>query len=277
MSKDLMRDIEDLHEKFEIGDPDKIPDVLTHRVGFLDEEQEELKSAVENENPEEIVDALIDKIVVAIGTLDLLGIDKNKAWEEVHRANMSKEKGYKEGREHSGGQDLMKPPGWEKPNHEDNIGILPDLLMKTKFYRPASSKILQECIDLQVKKSQDYQSESSRIQAADYYPRGVETIYDILNMKMLRIKSVMYALKEDTKYGQNFESLEDSLKDLVNYASFGIAFIRGELEGMEENVDMFNRLLPSENNLSVSVQIENNFSKVREVSKKINDALRKLP
>src|SRR5665213_2418504 len=35
---------------------------------------------------------------------------------------------------------------------------------------PESVKVLQECIDLQLKKSRDYQNPASTIKQADYYP-----------------------------------------------------------------------------------------------------------
>ena len=49
--------------------------------------------AAKDGNPEEIVDALIDLCVVAIGTLDAYGVNSYKAWDEVHAANMNKEVG----------------------------------------------------------------------------------------------------------------------------------------------------------------------------------------
>ena len=49
-------------------------------------------------NPEEMIDGLIDLCVIAIGTLDIAGVDADKAWEEVLEANMAKEVGIKPGR-----------------------------------------------------------------------------------------------------------------------------------------------------------------------------------
>ena len=70
-------------------------------------------------------DGLIDLCVVAIGTLDLFGIDAHKAWQEVHSANMSKEVGVKESRPNPLGlPDLIKPEGWTAPSHEYNHGLL---------------------------------------------------------------------------------------------------------------------------------------------------------
>lgn len=104
-----------------------------------------------------------------------------------------------------------------------------------------SVKVLQECIDLQRKKSNDYQNPNSKIKQADYYPSGCLTILEIMHAKMLRMRSVMEAMQNDPTYKQNFESLEDSAKDLINYASFFVAYSRGKVEGQEPDRDFLNR------------------------------------
>jgi hypothetical protein len=69
---------------------------------------------------------------------------------------------------------------------------------------------------LQVKKSNDYQNPTSTIKQAHYYTRGAASIFDIMHTKMLRIRSVMEAMENDPNYNANFESIEDSAKDLIN-------------------------------------------------------------
>ena len=77
------------------------------------------------EDSEEIVDGLIDLCVVAIGTLDALGVNVHKAWDEVYEANMNKEVGVKESRPNPLGlPDLIKPEGWTAPSHKGNHGII---------------------------------------------------------------------------------------------------------------------------------------------------------
>ena len=39
----------------------------------------------------------------------------------------------------------------------------------------------------------------------------------------------------------NFESLEDTYMDLINYASFAVSYMRGKMEGQDPDRDMFNR------------------------------------
>lgn len=104
-----------------------------------------------------------------------------------------------------------------------------------------SVNVLQECIDLQKKKSRDYQNPNSKIKQADYYPSGCLTILEIMHAKMLRMRSVMEAMQNDPSYAQNFESLEDSAKDLINYASFFVSYSRGKVDGQEPDRDFMNR------------------------------------
>jgi hypothetical protein len=108
-----------------------------------------------------------------------------------------------------------------------------------------SIKVLQECIDLQQRKSNDYQNPNSKINQADYYPSGCLTIHEIMHAKMLRMRSVMEAMINDPDYKQNFESLEDSAKDLINYASFFVAFARGKIPGQDTSRDFLNRKIKS--------------------------------
>lgn len=104
-----------------------------------------------------------------------------------------------------------------------------------------SIKVLQECAALQIKKSNDYQNPNSRIKQADYYPRGVLTMLDIVYAKVLRMYSVAEAMESDAEYAANFESLEDSAKDLINYGSFIAAYIRNGVDGQDPNKDFLNR------------------------------------
>lgn len=104
-----------------------------------------------------------------------------------------------------------------------------------------SVQVLRECIDLQNKKANDYQNPNSTIKQADYYPSGCLTILEIIQAKVLRMRSVMEAMQYDTSYQPNFESLEDSAKDLINYASFFVAYSRGQVDGQDPERDFLNR------------------------------------
>jgi predicted HAD superfamily Cof-like phosphohydrolase len=121
-------DIADMHTKFGVNekirefDKEKLAKFLEFRVAFLQEELDEMKSAT---NADDVVDALIDLCVVAIGTLNAYDVDADEAWNRVHRANMAKEVGIKPSRPNPLGlPDLIKPGGWTAPTHADNVGML---------------------------------------------------------------------------------------------------------------------------------------------------------
>lgn len=103
-----------------------------------------------------------------------------------------------------------------------------------------SIRVLQECIELQNKKANDYQNPNSRIKQGEYYPRGINTISDICWAKMLRIISVLEALENDAEYQENFEGVSDSFLDLINYCSFAVAWLRGKIDGQDPSKDIFN-------------------------------------
>ena len=101
--------------------------------------------------------------------------------------------------------------------------------------------VLKKAIELIEKKGKDYQNPNSVIVQADYYPRGCETILDIMHAKILRIRSVMDAMKSDENYQPNFESINDSVIDLINYSSFFVSYMNGGIEGQDfENRDWLN-------------------------------------
>jgi len=134
MSSNWVQDITNMQEKFGVRDwvldpanKDKLRDFLVFRLDFLEEEFEETVLAYWDKDPEEIVDGLIDVCVIAIGTLLAFGVDADKAWDAVHKANMAKQPGVKLERPNPLGlPDLMKPEGWVNPSHSGNHGNLTD-------------------------------------------------------------------------------------------------------------------------------------------------------
>jgi len=108
---------------------------------------------------------------------------------------------------------------------------------------PEPMRVLQECIEVMKKKADDYQNGNSTVKQADYYPHGIQSLYDMVNTKRLRVKSLMD--KQLAGGEANFEGLEDSLKDLINYAAFSVAWLRGKIEGQDANLDAFNRPKPT--------------------------------
>jgi len=104
-----------------------------------------------------------------------------------------------------------------------------------------SLKVLQKAAEIQTQKGNDYQNPNSRIRQAMYYPRGCATILDIMAAKVLRMQSVLEAMESDPNYSQNFESLEDSCIDLINYATFFASYMNGETDGQSPDRDLLNR------------------------------------
>ena len=134
---DWANDIYMQHNKFGVKEwfeqnkdnKDLMRTYLKYRLNMVREELDETCDAFESKDSEEIVDGLIDLCVFAIGTLDVFGVDANKAWDKIYEANMAKEPGVKPGRPNPFGlPDLIKPEGWQGPNHEDNHGNLANAL-----------------------------------------------------------------------------------------------------------------------------------------------------
>ena len=130
---DWANDIYMMHNKYGVrewfeqnkDDKELMRKYLMFRMLMINEDLHETLQAVNSGNSEEIVDGLIDLCVFAIGTLDVFGVDANKAWDEIYRANMDKKAGVKPGRPNPFDlPDLLKPGGWQGPNHEDNHGDL---------------------------------------------------------------------------------------------------------------------------------------------------------
>jgi len=138
MSTNWFKDMQDMHIKYGVNkwvqaekqsdvEVKRFNDYMDFRLDMMQEELDETRNAFVNKDPEEMVDGIIDLCVFAIGTLEVFGVDANKAWDEVYKANMNKEVGIKEGRPNPLGlPDLMKPKGWKGPSHEDNHGNISD-------------------------------------------------------------------------------------------------------------------------------------------------------
>ena len=106
MSDNWVNDMEDIHHKFGVHEwfeankdnKDLMRKYLTFRMLMVNEEVQETMQAINNSDAEEVVDGLIDMCVFAIGTLDVMGVNANEAWDKVYNANMAKSPGVKPGR-----------------------------------------------------------------------------------------------------------------------------------------------------------------------------------
>lgn len=137
MSQDWVQDMRNQHAKFGVNDwvetykydEAMLKEFLTHKVKFIGEEFDEMKLALDNietgDNPADFVDAAVDMITVILDMMVAMKVDMNEAWDEVHRTVMSKEAGIKPERPNPLGiPDLIKPEGWEGPEHGHNTGLI---------------------------------------------------------------------------------------------------------------------------------------------------------
>ena len=261
-------DIAAMHKKYGFDKmlaSDLNKDFLNFRAEFLQEEVDEITKGIDNNHAGEVVDGLIDLCVVAIGTLDLYGVDAQCAWDEVRRANLQKTRGIKPGRE-SNGWDLVKDIAWQPPFHGGNTGSLPaalepgdvksvvqsELFRKEELVASREEKtdgyektfamtVLDAAIDLQKRKGNDYQNAASKVRQANHYPRGVLTIADMVWQKLMRIYSLLETAEAGGATSSNFEGVGDSCLDAINYLSFLISYYNEKMDGQDPNRDMFNR------------------------------------
>jgi hypothetical protein len=114
--------VKDIVEKM---DPPTLRRFIEFRIGCLYEEMQEINDAHETEDADGVVDGIVDLVVFAIGTLELMNVDFAEAWWRVLVANMSKKLGIKASRPNPFGlPDLVKGPDFVSPQHKDNIGLL---------------------------------------------------------------------------------------------------------------------------------------------------------
>jgi predicted HAD superfamily Cof-like phosphohydrolase len=127
-------DVGAFHERFGLrhlngqdrGGPVEIDEELMEfRIGFLKEELDEFIEASETMDHAGMADALIDLVYVAMGTAHMFGYPWDKLWDDVQRANMSKERATEATQSARGTTyDVIKPAGWQPPR---TAGILHDV------------------------------------------------------------------------------------------------------------------------------------------------------
>ena len=84
-------------------------------LNLIKEEVAELQTAVNECDPVEQLDALIDILVVTIGAIHSAGFDAEGAWKEVMRSNFAKiDKETGKVRKREDGK-VLKPLGWMPP------------------------------------------------------------------------------------------------------------------------------------------------------------------
>jgi predicted HAD superfamily Cof-like phosphohydrolase len=139
LDPDLIGDVEAFHRRFGIsydGQPRLLDKELGEfRLKFMREEIDEYSKAMilasydVTQRPqfvgrhlEEMLDALVDEVYVAIGTAVFHGFNFREAWRRVHAANMRKQRAPSAQESKRGhASDVIKPVGWEPPCHADLV------------------------------------------------------------------------------------------------------------------------------------------------------------
>lgn len=96
-----------------------------------------------------------------------------------------------------------------------------------------------------------------------------------MNGKMLRMYSVLETMEQGGNI--NFESVEDSALDLINYASFLVAYMRGDIDGQEEGKDIFNRRMTKQTHPTTALTPSKFKKKVPDVMKQFQNIVPQEP
>jgi predicted HAD superfamily Cof-like phosphohydrolase len=93
------------------------------RIKFMQEELDEYNEACEKLDIRGAADALVDLVYVAHGTALMMGLPWDKLWNEVQRANMTKERATSSDQsKRKNSLDVIKPAGWTPPDHGPALG-----------------------------------------------------------------------------------------------------------------------------------------------------------
>lgn len=77
--------------------------------------------------------------------------------------------------------------------------------------------VIDEAVSLLEKKGEDY---NSTVKREDYFPHGLLSYHQMLHVKVTRLQSLIQS-GEDA----NFESIKDTLQDLLNYTVMTLSYL----------------------------------------------------
>ena len=113
-------DVRDFHRKIKYPE-NSFPSLhepgntsIQDRIDHMYEELNEYREALDANELPNAIDAMVDLIYLALGTIRMHGVDVGPCWDEVHRANMKKLPG-------KNWKNTIKPPGWKAPDLEKVI------------------------------------------------------------------------------------------------------------------------------------------------------------
>lgn len=181
--------------------------------------KEELDEALEASNAHDQADAWLDVIYLALGALVEMGVAPGPSFEVVHEANMRKQRGEVSKRPGSEGYDAIKPEGWTAPDLMPYLDVTKAELLMLRHISP----VLKRITELRAQKGNDY---NTGVQLEDYFPLGHKSYFQMVFLKTKRIQSILEVMDQGKPL--NFEGLEDTILDLLNYATFYAEFIEAE-------------------------------------------------
>ena len=122
----MLLKIKEMHTKFGISQNSQIRLSQEEKQFRINCMLEEIQEYADSDNLKDELDALLDVIIFAMGTLERQGLLEvsMEAFNRIMKANLKKEIGTAS-KERQGGPafklDLVKPAGWEEPNFDDLI------------------------------------------------------------------------------------------------------------------------------------------------------------
>ena len=120
---------------------------------------------------------------------------------------------------------IMSGGGWPEPNVEVTAWLKDYSDINQDCSGSPSRRaveVLHECAGLLEEKGKAY----NNVPQTEYYPDGLPNIYYMMFTKMKRIESLM-----KNNSNNNFEGMDDSCRDLINYTAFFIEFMEGKMDG----------------------------------------------
>ena len=126
---------------------DKDPKLVAYRLALVQEEFEELQEAIKTKDFIEVLDSLTDIQYVVLGFYTAIGIDADRAFDIVHKSNMSKLCKTEEEAQHSVELYLSETPQrYDSPAYrkaDDNVHWVvynknTEKILKSHKYTPAN-------------------------------------------------------------------------------------------------------------------------------------------
>jgi hypothetical protein len=172
----MLADMADMVERFNreiIGlpiprEPERLSAVRKDwAISALTEEVEEFRDA---KDIDEEADALIDMTYFALGRLIEMGICPRPLFEEVHRANMKKQRGMLSKRPASLGYDAVKPDGWTAP----------ELMPLLSVTLADAERVLEERMADHFEDATPHEQRKPRILVLGHARHGKDTVCEML-------------------------------------------------------------------------------------------------